>query len=225
MAALAQSPYYTSKFAFEALSEGLAQEVAPFGVVKVATEPCAAPANFSMYDHVALTAVPTATGVVLPQPVAVKFNPPVTSYAQVRIRGGAGMCDVWGAGLQRPMCSGRIAAMRRTWVLRCNRRPPSTVFATWFAAVATPGRQRFSQRRRIGMVGANGWHPGQRKHSWGVAAVMQGVKDQAVEVKVWGELKHALVGLRPGAVVLVVTVRRGKSSTRLARRLELAVVV
>jgi hypothetical protein len=54
---------------------------------------------------------------------------------------------------------------------------------------------------------------------------VHGVKDQAVDVKVWGELKHALVGLRPGAVVLVVTVRRGKSSTRLARRLELAVVV
>ena len=39
MAALAQSPYVTSKWAFEGLSEGLAQELAPFGVRVVIIEP------------------------------------------------------------------------------------------------------------------------------------------------------------------------------------------
>jgi hypothetical protein len=43
---------------------------------------------------------------------------------------------------------------------------------------------------------------------------VQGVKDQAEEVRVWGELKHALVGLKLGAVVLVVTVRRGMAASQ-----------
>src|SRR6478735_872930 len=39
IAALAQSPYVTSKWAFEGLSEGLAQELAPFGIRVVIVEP------------------------------------------------------------------------------------------------------------------------------------------------------------------------------------------
>jgi NAD(P)-dependent dehydrogenase (short-subunit alcohol dehydrogenase family) len=39
VAAIAQSPYFTSKFALEGFSEGLAQEVAPFGIRVVIVEP------------------------------------------------------------------------------------------------------------------------------------------------------------------------------------------
>jgi NAD(P)-dependent dehydrogenase (short-subunit alcohol dehydrogenase family) len=39
VAAIAQSPYFTSKFALEGFSEGLAQELAPFGIRVVIVEP------------------------------------------------------------------------------------------------------------------------------------------------------------------------------------------